>query len=330
MSQKKQTSSFYFLQRYQPHSFKDMIGNTEVVKQLSNMVITKQIPHLLLSGPSGVGKSLAIHCLANELYGDNPRLHKEVILSLSSCDDRGIYAIRTRVRQFSQKKVSLPQGVPKLVVLEEADNLHQSSQQALRKMLEDTGTRFVFICQNISNIIEALQSRCVLFHFHRIRDLDINRYLEQICADEKIEYTRSGLTTLTSISGGDLRIALNYLQSIFTCYGKITSTNIYGLTGLPPTSRIRDVILICFRGEINKAYRDLLDISHQGYSLFDILEVFMKMCQKNEEMLFTNEELRLTVLKTIAMTQIKVNDGAGFLQLPALLCHISRLYQEFM
>jgi len=321
---------FYYLEKYRPHCFRDMIGNGDVVDKINQMAESHQVPHLLLSGPSGVGKSLSIHCLANALYGPDPKLHLEVMLVLSSCDDRGIFAVRTRLRQFSQKKVSLAPDIPKLIILEEADNLHQSSQQALRKMLEDTKTRFVFICQNISNIIEPLQSRCVLLHFHRIEELDIYHYLDNICENEKITKTKSGLKTLANISGGDLRIALNYLQSVNTCYGKISTPNVYSLTGLPPTQSVRDIILTCFRGEINKAYQSLLEISHQGYSVFDILAVFMSVCQKNEEMLFTNEELRLTVLKTISMTQLKVTDGATHLSIGALLCRISSLYSEFV
>tara|TARA_B000000557_G_C20754111_1_gene434344 strand:+ start:205 stop:1182 length:978 start_codon:yes stop_codon:yes gene_type:complete len=324
------TSPFYFLQKYQPHQFSDMIGNQEVVEQIARMGESRQIPHLILNGPSGVGKTLSIHCLANCLYGTDPKKHQEVMLSLSSCDDRGIYAIRTRLRQFSQKKVSLPADIPKLIILEEADNLHQSSQQALRKMMEDTKTRFIFICQNISNIIEPLQSRCVLLNFHRITVSEMTGYLQHICETEKLDTTGSGIKTMTEISGGDLRIALNYLQSIYTCYGKITTKNVYSLTGLPPVSKIRDIVLQCFRGEINQAYQSLLDISHQGYSLFDILEVFMNICQQNEEMLFTNEELRLTILKIVAMTQIKVNDGANYLQIGSLLCQIARLHREFV
>ena len=309
------------LEKYSPKDFKDIIGNQDVISQISLIASTKKVPHLIISGPSGIGKTLSISCLAYTLYGKN--FSSNLILHLSSCHDRGIYAVRTKVKQFINTKVDLPTGIPKLVIMEEADNIHQSSQQALRKMLETSKVSFIFICQNISNLIEPLQSRCVLFHLQRIKELEMYKFLENICVQENIKYTRDGLDTLTNISHGDLRIAVNYLQSLQLCYGQISKKKVYNLTGLPPTEKILDLMKLSFSHQISESYKQLLDISNQGYSVYDILEVFMFHLQ--EENLIETEEDRLLLLKKIGDIQITSFDGAGYLQLGKLLCDFSNM-----
>ena len=149
------------------------------------------------------------------------------------------------------------------------------------------------------------------------------KFLENICDKEDIKYTRDGLDTLTNISHGDLRIAVNYLQSLQLCYGQISKKKVYNLTGLPPTEKILDIMKLSFSHQISEAYKQLLDISNQGYSVYDILEVFMFHLQ--EEHLIEKEEERLLLLKKIGDIQITSFDGAGYLQLGKLLCDFSNL-----
>lgn len=83
------------------------------------------MPHLLLSGPPGTGKTTVVHCLARELLNDDALL-KDAVLELNASDERGIDVVRETIKGFAQKKVTLPQGRHKIIILDEADSMTKS------------------------------------------------------------------------------------------------------------------------------------------------------------------------------------------------------------
>lgn len=84
--------------------------------------------------------------------------------------------IRTKVKQFAEKLVKLPEGQQKLVILDEADSLTASAQQALRMIISDYSntTRFAFSCNNSHKIIEPIQSRCIILRFSKLNEIDVS------------------------------------------------------------------------------------------------------------------------------------------------------------
>lgn len=111
-----------------------------------------------LQGTPGIGKTTSILCLAHALLGPS---YKEGVLELNASDERGIDVVRTKIKSFAQKKVSLPQGRHKIIILDEADSMTAGAQQALRRTMEiySGTTRFALACNQSSKIIEPIQSR---------------------------------------------------------------------------------------------------------------------------------------------------------------------------
>ena len=143
------------------------------------------MPNIILSGPPGIGKTTSILCLAHELLGSN---YKEGVLELNASDDRGIDTVRNRIKMFAQKKVTLPEGFHKIVILDEADSMTVAAQQALRRTMEiySKTTRFALACNTSSKIIEPIQSRCAMLRYTRLSDKDLHRRLMEICEAEKV------------------------------------------------------------------------------------------------------------------------------------------------
>lgn len=116
---------------------------------------------------------------------DSPR--RSATLTLSG-PNRGIDVVRNRIKSFAQKKVTLPSGRHKLVILDEADSMTPGAQQALRRTMEifSNTTRFAFACNQSNKIIEPIQSRCAILRYARLTDQELLKRLLEICAIEDV------------------------------------------------------------------------------------------------------------------------------------------------
>lgn len=100
----------------------DVVGNSETIERLKIIAKDGNMPHVIISGMPGIGKTTSVLCLARTLLGD---AYKEAVLELNASDERGIDVVRNRIKGFAQKKVTLPPGRHKLVILDEADRCDQ-------------------------------------------------------------------------------------------------------------------------------------------------------------------------------------------------------------
>ncbi|CAH8357705.1 unnamed protein product [Eruca vesicaria subsp. sativa] len=155
------------------------VSRLQVIARDGNM------PNLILAGPPGTGKTTSILALAHELLGPN---YREAVLELNASDDRGIDVVRNKIKMFAQKKVTLPPGRHKVVILDEADSMTSGAQQALRRTIEiySNSTRFALACNTSGKIIEPIQSRCALVRFSRLSDQEILGRLMVVVQAEKV------------------------------------------------------------------------------------------------------------------------------------------------
>lgn len=157
MSDKK----YLWVEAYRPETIEDCILPSRIKDVFLGYVKDGEFPNLILAGPAGVGKTSISKALCDQLGTD--------MLFVNASLDRGIGDIRTTVAQFAST-VSLT-GDKKVVLLDEADNLTQDSQKALRALIEEfqNHCRFILTCNYPHNIIDAIHSRCTVFDFH-VRD----------------------------------------------------------------------------------------------------------------------------------------------------------------
>lgn len=116
-------------------------------------------------------------------------------LLLRTADHSGIDVVRNKIKTFAQKKVSLPPGRHKIIILDEADSMTPGAQQALRRTMEiyANTTRFCFACNQSNKIIEPLQSRCAILRFGRLRDDEILQRLVEISRAENVRSVRGAV-----------------------------------------------------------------------------------------------------------------------------------------
>ncbi len=205
-------------EKYRPRSVDEVSYQEEVVATLQRALQSANLPHLLFYGPPGTGKTSTALAIARQLFG--PELARSRVLELNASDERGINVVRTKVKTFASAAVGLPApGYPcppfKLLILDEADSMTADAQNALRRTMEATSrvTRFVFICNYVSRIIEPLASRCAKFRFRPLPAAVTGARLAEICAAENVTLGPGAADALAAVSRGDLRRAVTTLQS---------------------------------------------------------------------------------------------------------------------
>eukprot|EP01015_Nassula_variabilis_P015103 TRINITY_DN2260_c0_g1_i2.p2 TRINITY_DN2260_c0_g1~~TRINITY_DN2260_c0_g1_i2.p2 ORF type:complete len:175 (-),score=40.32 TRINITY_DN2260_c0_g1_i2:62-586(-) len=158
-----------WLEKYRPKTLEEVQGNPDTITQLKVIAEEGNVPHMILVGPPGIGKTSSILCLARTLLKDQ---FQAAVLELNASDERGIDVVRDRIKSFAQKKVTLPEGLHKIIILDEADSLTDGAQQALRMIISDYSdtTRFVLSCNDSTKLIDAIQSRCAILRFAKLND----------------------------------------------------------------------------------------------------------------------------------------------------------------
>lgn len=246
---------------------------------------------------------------------------------MNASDARGIDVVRQKIKMFAQRKVSLPLGRHKIIILDEADSMTTGAQQALRRTMElySNTTRFALACNMSSKMIEPIQSRCAILRFTKLTDIDILKRLHTVIQNEHInDYTNDGLQSILFTASGDMRQALNNLQSTYTGCGSITTDNVFKIVDIPHPQSITQILDSCYHNDIRSAVLDLRQLYEQGYAGVDLIQTLFRVC-KNAQM---DNNKKLLYLKEISMTHIRICDGNDTpLQLAALcarLCQISR------
>ena len=251
-------------------------------------------------------------------------------MQLNSSNDRCIKAVQDSIIHFCKKKIVIKENEytkHKLVLLDEADNMTPKAQQLINNLMEKYihTTRFAFTCNNSSDIIESIQSRCIIFRYKRLQDYQITNKLQNICEIENIEYDMDGLETLTFISQGDLRQAINNLQLTFSSYNKVNKESIYNLCDEPQPYIIKNILISCKNNDIKESLTQLKNLFDKGYSSSDIAISILNVLKsvKIEEI---DEQIKIKFMKEIAQTCIVISRGIdSYIQLTGCIAKMALL-----
>ena len=224
---------FFWVEKYRPRSFEEILGQPVVKVQLQQVVDTKNLPNLLFFGPPGTGKSSAAEVVARELFGDAWE-GNFTELNASDIFEQGrkyLEASRSLARFYDERKGVLdnfklimnrlagiaPLAAPyRILFINEAESLTRDAQQALRRIIEryNKTCKFILATARPSQIIIPVRSRCLPLHFTQLPADTMLDFLRRIATEEGHALSNECSRSIMGLSEGNLRTALTLLQLV--------------------------------------------------------------------------------------------------------------------
>lgn len=305
-------------EKYRPKKLKDVVGHTPIVKRLEAYVGMNNMPNMLFAGQPGIGKTVCSVALANEIFKDS---FSQNFLELNASDERGIDIIRGKIKDFA---ASLPYGGTrfKIIFLDEADALTRDAQNALRRTMENYSRtcRFVLSCNYSSKIIEPIQSRCALFRFKPLPEEDIEKRLKHVVKEEDLKVEKGAYKALVYASEGDMRKAINYLQTASATAENITEEDVYKVAARAKPEEVKKLLELGLSGNFGES-RKMLDSLLFTYGMSGeevILQVYKEVIDSD-----IDDLKKIQLIDKIGEYNFRITEGANErIQLESLIAHL--------
>lgn len=301
-----------WIEKYKPKSVSELYIDSEMKKKLTMFKEDKNIPNLILTGISGIGKTSTIYSLMRDLYGKYCNI---AVLEINSFDG-GIKSLNEYLINFCKSKIAYKNddaknySIHKTIVFEGADNIDERIQPQINSIMElyKKNTKFIFTCNTSANIIESIQSRCLMILYTRHDHKFIKKKLLSIIKNEKIKYDNNAVDKLTELSNGDMRLAINSLQLVFNKNEKITLDYVNELCDLPQQIIIKELFTLLIDNDLISSIKILNNLKSKGHSNSDILLSIIHTL-KSEICNDISDDIKICIYNCVALSSYRISKG---------------------
>jgi replication factor C small subunit len=229
-------------EKYRSQTLDQYIGNEELKTTIGSWILKNDIPHLLLYGKAGTGKTTLAKLITQNINCD--------MMYINASDENGIDTIRDKVKSFASTSTFQPL---KVVILDESDYLTINAQASLRNIIEtfSAKTRFILTCNYVERIIEPLQSRCQAFKIETLAKKDIAIHIADILTAENVVHHLKDVARIINEYHPDIRKIINVVQ-------QNTINNELILTKIDTKFNISDVVKLIQDKDAFKSVRQYL------------------------------------------------------------------------
>jgi replication factor C subunit 2/4 len=217
-----------------------------------------------------------------------------------------------------------------VVILDEADAMTAGAQQALRRTMElhSSTTRFALACNTSAKVIEPIQSRCAVLRFGRLSDAEVLARLQTVAAAERVATTPDGLEALIFSADGDMRQALNNLQSTAAGFGLVDREAVLKVCDQPHPLVLGAALRACAAGDLDEAARLVGGLWDAGYAASDIIGTFFRVVRNAKPDLLP-EWVQLEFIRAVGGAHARAVEGVGSrLQCMAMLARMAATAEE--
>jgi replication factor C small subunit len=279
-----------FTEKYRPDTLEGYIGNDDFKSSLQQWIDTNDVPHLLLCGGAGTGKTTAAKLIVNNINCD--------YVYINCSDENGIDTIRDKVKSFASAASFKPQ---KVVIMDEADFLTINAQAALRNVIETFSltTRFIFTCNYVERIIDPIQSRTVVFELTPPSMHDVAFKCVEILDLEGVTYTKADIVRIVKQTYPDIRKTLNLLQS------SIKDNDLQQSREVTNFNQTSDQIITLLKGQNIKNFTTIRQLVMDS-NVRDYNELYRVLFERADE--FTNSAIATLIIADYQYKSIMAPD----------------------
>lgn len=304
-----------WIERYRPACLADIVGQDEIVERLQSYVRSGSLPHLLFTGPAGVGKTTAAVALAREFFGDAWQMN---FRELNASDERGIDVVRNQIKEFARTS-PLGGSAFKILFLDEADALTPDAQAALRRTMETYARtcRFVLSCNYSSKIIDPIQSRCAIYRFRPLAPAAIGEEIRRIARTEGLSIDDEAVEAIAYVAQGDMRRAINALQGAAMVSDRVDASMVYASTATARPEEIVELLCHVVAGEFVESEAQLRELMYdRGIAPGELLGQCYRALIRQPML----RELKVELIAHLGETDFRLSEGGTpELQMEALL-----------